>query len=62
VLPIETTFRNILIGATPLADVGGTTISLPTASDCASGLKADMVSVSPSEETDKLDRAAEFST
>jgi hypothetical protein len=50
------------MGATPLAEVGGTTITLPGASDCATALEADIVSVNPLGEIDRLDNAAESKT
>jgi hypothetical protein len=59
---IETNFRNIPNGATPTVEVGGTTITFPTASDRATGLEADIVSVKPSAETDRLDKALESRT
>jgi hypothetical protein len=61
-VPIATTFRNIPMGATPDDEVGGTTITLPTASDWATGLEADMVNINPSVDTDKFDSATESKT
>jgi hypothetical protein len=56
---IDSTFLSIPVGAAPPALVGGTIITSPTESDWATGLEADMLSVRPSVETDRLVCATE---